>query len=406
MINFIRFFSHSIKYIYFIADYTEACEYRDRRRHMYPPIYNERLILQRPIPIVDVVQENAVIFKVDDDIDGRMGATNVTNERIAELIGPNINQLVDDETVHVVKTEKVIYGSALVELEQFLNNENSLTDSNETTPQSELSDENGCDPPNEVIESVIVINMPIISSNDDNIYIDAASNPEAHVLLDAAATAEVNVSNEFGKVEGSLSNEDSLIAPNETADSQSELGDQNECDKNDTADCQSESCDENGGDLMNLEPIATSAPAHESIPSLLQPNIVDNRPAISSNDDDIDFVAPPSSEAHVLLETAATAQESVSHGIGSISINNFPEVGSTGANIESPPNVEAAVLGGDVAIETVVTIDDDITMTFTGTQIGRPIQSISIPSDFVKREADRISGEIPYKEDKVGISIL
>lgn len=45
--------------------------------------------------------------------------------------------------------------------------------------------------------------------------------------------------------------------------------------------------------------------------------------------------------------------------------------------------------------------DDEMEMRFTGNQIVRPIQSILVPSDFIKREKDRISGEIPYKEDEV-----
>lgn len=396
---------------------------------MYPPIYNERLIFQRPIPIVDVVQENAVIIEADDKDDDLMGAACGINV-IAEPIEPNINEFdidahaenanaenegefdeeVDNETVNLVKTEKVIYSSALEELEQFLNDEDLLVDPNEATD----------DPPNEaaqsvdtsapaheniprVIESIIVNNIPTIGSNDDNIDSDASRNQEEHVFFESSSTAEEIVSNEFEKVEESLSDEDSLIEPNETTGSQNELSDDDEWYSNETTDSQNEFSDGIGCDPKDVEAVTTSVSAQDSISSEGESTIVSNMMTSSSNDDSNDCDAPPDEEEHVLFESSSTAEENVSN-VRDVT-NNMPRVGSNDANIDIPLNVEAAVLRGAVGIETVVNIDDEITMTFTGTQIGRPIQSVSIPPDFIKREADRISGEIPYKEDKVRIFI-
>lgn len=47
--------------------------------------------------------------------------------------------------------------------------------------------------------------------------------------------------------------------------------------------------------------------------------------------------------------------------------------------------------------------DEELCMTFIGPKIGLPIQSDPIPTDFIKKENDRISGNIPYKEDAVCI---
>lgn len=57
------------------------------------------------------------------------------------------------------------------------------------------------------------------------------------------------------------------------------------------------------------------------------------------------------------------------------------------------------------ASETILVLnkedDDEIEIKFKGTKFPVPIQSAALPSDFVKRENDRISGDMPYKEEEV-----
>lgn len=102
---------------------------------------------------------------------------------------------------------------------------------------------------------------------------------------------------------------------------------------------------------------------------------------------------------HVTQHSAESTMEA--HGqIASIEFD-ASTVNNDSAQVESETAESEGAVGGVTIVTFNDSDDEELYMSFKGVEIGRPLQSDAIPTDFIKKEDDRISGSIPFKEETV-----
>lgn len=103
--------------IYFLVSYMTACNYRDSKcqRNLQPAIYNQRRVLQRPMPVVEVQrvaeaindgenvrhmqQDDGFVIDFDEAAAGDENHTGMEIQHVAEAIndGDNVRHVQQDD---------------------------------------------------------------------------------------------------------------------------------------------------------------------------------------------------------------------------------------------------------------------------------------------------------------------